>query len=101
MHRHNFVAPESLGFDSDGSVLVCDKPNCTVWKLPTKKHSLFTEKRFAVVMGIFSQALIVAVPFITGDWIIYVSLPIWAYLDYSVIKDWFHCVDSSEGEKHE
>jgi hypothetical protein len=88
-HKHHFVTPDSLGLDSDGSVLVCAKSNCTAWKIATKKvFNLRREKQFAYALGVFVQALIIAVPFITGAWIVYLCLPIWAYLDYSVIKDW-------------
>lgn len=74
MHRHNFVTPASLGFDSDGSILICDGENCPAYvvaqtpeEYERQQRRLSTKHQERAIRGILvASHFIAAVPFFFG-----------------------------------
>ncbi len=95
-HKHHFVAPESLGFDSDGSMLVCDKVNCTAFiqkeaftEYEKQQRRANTKRQGNQIKGMIVMShFLLAVPFFFGasPWtaLYYIPLVVW---DYIMIKD--------------
>jgi hypothetical protein len=101
----HFVEPSELGFDSDGSILVCDsfkglfkKTACTNYILSSEAKELakaqwkaITAKQFRTIKAVmFASHFLAVVPFFFGAplWEVVLFAPL-VYWDFVIFKEWF------------